>query len=145
MHLQTAERILASDWSPEAKGDSLIEGALDGGGRDNVTLILAEVTERDDLASGPPTGPGVNAGGESKGKGKLGIGGIVLIGAVLIGGGIWGGFEFGLFGDPATTDDSLNMNDLDSTWQRIDSTDAQSTPADQITDSLPNDSLPDLR
>ncbi|MCB0711926.1 MAG: Stp1/IreP family PP2C-type Ser/Thr phosphatase [Ignavibacteriae bacterium] len=136
---QDIEKILGTTWSLEAKGDSLIEAALDGGGRDNVTLILAEITEKNvgEEASGPPTNPGSRgeSSGEEEKKKGFGAGGLILIGALAIGGTLWGSYQVGWIGGGTVRPDTLSQfgldtNLLDSTWLEIDTTILQPTPGD---------------
>ena len=133
------KRILATEWSLQAKCDSLVEAALDGGGRDNITLILAEKVAKDGSVSGSTTDPGKQREQFSE-KSREGIGkvGILLLGAVLLGGGIWGISEFDLFqSTPVQTVDTLT---IDSTWEELDTNMPQLTPGEQLNDSLAKES-----
>lgn len=67
------ERLLASNRSVNAICDSLVEAALEGGGTDNVTVIVARVEFISQSGKEPDTRPGSASGGGS--RFWLGIGG----------------------------------------------------------------------
>lgn len=141
-------RILGTDWPLAAKCDALIDAALDAGGGDNVTVMLALAGE-DAGSSGPDTDPGTGAVAEAAGidsSGKNERPGInILYGlailAVLLGVAwlIWGNpFAAETVETPAV--DSTLFDGGDSSDILLDSS-HQLTPSDMVNDSVWSDSL----
>lgn len=143
-------RILRADWGLEDRCDALIDAALDAGGRDNVTVVLAQAGEGGIGASGPATDPGYVAsspasvdrkGNESeRGTKRGGAGWLYLLVALLIGGAIWGALEFDLFTSSVDRVEGPDSLDIDTAGLLLDSS-VQLTPSDMVTDSIWSDSL----
>lgn len=152
------QRVLEADWSLEAKCDALIDAALDAGGKDNVTVLLAcwgPVNHQ--LEAGPATDPGYAERGlladdtvknvspsKRPQRWMYVVGALLLVFVAVI---LWGGDLFDRGSGQGEAVDSLNINplyldtlDLDTNDLLLDST-VQLTPSDMVNDSVWSDSL----
>lgn len=146
--------ILEADWSLDSRCDALIDAALDAGGKDNVTVLLAEPADGSVLqGSGPPTDPGYDADDEwedydddddeedwkpeprPKGEGDGWVYLLIVVIIGLVGWWVWRSDFFGSGSTPPA--DSL---DIDTTGLLLDSG-TQLTPSDMVNDSVWSDSL----
>lgn len=143
---ETIHTILGAEWSLEARCDALIEAALEAGGKDNVTVLLAQRGEGDFSASGPPTDPGYTDETEDEEEWKPeprpkgeGDGWVYLMVLVLLGLLAWWLLSSDFFGSDSTPVPADTL-DIDTTGLLLDSN-QQLTPSDMVNDSVWSDSL----
>lgn len=147
-------RILATDWDLQTKCDSLVEAALDGGGDDNVTVTLAQLSDDESFDDDTTlTGMRRYIGGDPADEGGVKPLRIVVV-ILLLAGLVWSLFQFGVVGggeqagiDSLGVDDSVGFipDSLQKTPGDIiagdtlgaDTTDSNATPSTDTTSSLP--------
>lgn len=137
-------RILEADWSLDARCDALVDAALDAGGPDNVTVLLARWGEQDDAdVSGPATEPGTDSSAEADSARRRAQVYAIILGLAVVALVAWLVAGTSLFrNEPEAVpgSDSTDVIDTGAFELLLDST-VQLTPSDMVNDSVWSDSL----